>query len=89
MKQQTFITELLNNNDKMVNFERWSYKNMKTCLANHKKLLLGFYGYKNLYAKDIEQSKNIICTKTTYDINDIMIEELVFKMDIQEFLENY
>ena len=57
MKQQTFITKLLDNNDRMVNFERWTDKRIQTVERKVKELYTKYY---YVYKEDIKKAKYIV-----------------------------
>ena len=76
---QTFLSKLIDDNGKMVNFERWNYKSINTVIKNLKEL------YKNsIYRKDIEKSKKIVIYQTNYSCTP---ENKVFEQDIKKFLK--
>ena len=35
MKQQTYITSMRNSSGKQIDFERWNYKRIETCIKKH------------------------------------------------------
>ena len=64
MKQQTFVTRLEDKQGRMINFERWSYKNINTVLKN----VLELYSSNLwLYNTDIEKSESLAIYKTSND----------------------
>lgn len=79
MKEQTFISYLEDENGKMIDFERWTYKKVETVLKSVKEL------YKHpIYSGNLKRSKNLSiyatpegCSKGKY---------LVLKMPITEIL---
>ena len=39
MSSQTFLTRLLDNAGKQIDFQRWAYKRAQTCVDKHRQLL--------------------------------------------------
>lgn len=79
MKQQTFITKLLDNNNRMVNFERWADKRIQTVERKVKELYTKYY---YVYKEDIEKAKYIVI----YEASDNEKQTEVKRMLVNEFL---
>lgn len=79
MRQQTYITKLKDENNRTVNFERWSYKKISTIEKKLKELYINYY---YVYSEYIERSKYItICEASN---NEKQTE--VKRMLVNEFL---
>lgn len=81
MKTQTYITKLLDDNNKMINFERWSYKRIETVERKVKEL---YTRYDYVYKKDIEKSTYI----AIYDAIDNENQKEVKRYLIKDFLQS-
>ena len=81
MKTQTYITKLLEDNNKMINFERWSYKRIETVERKVKEL---YTRYDYVYKKDIEKSTYI----AIYDAIDNENQKEVKRYLIKDFLQS-
>jgi len=79
MKQQTFITKLLDNNDRMVNFERWTDKRIQTVERKVKELYTKYY---YVYKEDIKKAKYIVI----YEASNNEKQTEVKRMLVNEFL---
>ena len=79
MKQQTFITKLLDNNDRMVNFERWTDKRIQTVERKVKELYTKYY---YVYKEDIKKAKYIVI----YEASDNENQTEVKRVLVNEFL---
>ena len=79
MKQQTFITKLLDNNDRMVNFERWTDKRIQTVERKVKELYTKYY---YVYKEDIKKAKYIVI----YEASDNENQTEVKRMLVNELL---
>lgn len=79
MKQQTFITKLLDNNNRMVNFERWTDKRIQTVERKVKELYTKYY---YVYKEDIEKAKYI----AIYEASNNEKQTEVKRILISEFL---
>ena len=79
MKQQTFITKLLDSNNRMVNFERWADKRIQTVERKVKELYTNYY---YVYKKDIEKAKYI----AIYEASNNEKQTEVKRMLVNEFL---
>jgi hypothetical protein len=77
-KQQTFITKLIDENNKMIDFERWADKRIKTVESKLKELYTRYYG---IYKNNIEKSEYIVIYETLNN-NDIEVK----RINIKEFL---
>ena len=80
MKTQTYITKLLDNNNKMINFERWADKRISTVERKVKEL---YTRYSYVYKEDIEKSTYIVI----YDAVDNEDQKEVKRYLINEFLQ--
>ena len=80
MKVQTYITKLVDNNNKMINFERWADKRITTVERKLKEL---YTRYNYVYKKDIEKSTYIVI----YDAVDNENQKEVKRYLINEFLQ--
>jgi hypothetical protein len=78
-KQQTYISKLLDNNNTMINFERWSDKRIQTIEKKLKKLYTKYY---NLYKKDINKAEYIVI----YEASDNNKQYEVKRIKIKDFL---
>ena len=79
MRQQTYITKLKDENNRTVNFERWSYKKINTI---EKKLRELYTNYYYVYKEDIKKSKYI----TIYEASNNEKQTEVKRMLVNEFL---
>ncbi len=79
MKQQTYITKLLDNNNKMVNFERWADKKIKTVEKKVKELYTKYY---YVYKADIKKSTYL----AIYEASNNEKQTEVKRVLINEFL---
>ena len=79
MKKQTYISCLEDENGKMINFERWSYKNINTIVNKLKTL----YQY-SIYKSSLEKSKTLVIYETPDGYNKNKIP--VLKIAIDELL---
>lgn len=77
-KQQTFITKLLDTNNNIVNFERWSDKRIQTVERKVKYL----YNNYSIYKSDIEKSVYI----AIYEASDNNKQTEIKRYPIAEFL---
>ena len=80
MKEQTFITILEDENNKMIDFERWSYKRASTVERKVKELYTKYY---YVYKKSIENSTYI----TLYEVTCNGTQNEVKRYLISEFLK--
>ena len=80
MKTQTYITKLLDNNNRMINFERWADKRISTVERKVKEL---YTRYSYVYKEDIEKSTYIVI----YDAVDNEDQKEVKRYLINEFLQ--
>ena len=80
MKTQTYITKLLDNNNRMINFERWVDKRISTVERKVKEL---YTRYSYVYKEDIEKSTYIVI----YDAVDNEDQKEVKRYLINEFLQ--
>ena len=78
-KEQTYIIYLENKNGILVDFERWAYKKLETCID--KTLTLHCRGY-SLYKNDLIKTAKIVAYKTN-DGNEIK----VWDISINEYME--
>ena len=79
MKQQTFITKLLDSNNRMVNFERWADKRIQTVERKVKELYTNYY---YLYKEDIQKAKYI----AIYEASNNEKQTEIKRMLVNEFL---
>lgn len=79
MKQQTFITKLVDNNNRMINFERWADKKIQTVEKKVKELYTKYY---YVYKADIEKASYLIIYEASNNENQIEIK----RISINEFL---
>jgi len=79
MKQQTFITKLLDSNNRMVNFERWADKRIQTVERKVKELYTNYY---YLYKEDIKKAKYI----AIYEASNNEKQTEIKRMLVNEFL---
>lgn len=79
MKTQTYVTKLVDNNNKMVNFERWADKRITTVERKLKEL---YTRYNYVYKEDIEKSTYIVI----YDAVDNENQKEVKRYLIEDFL---
>jgi hypothetical protein len=77
-KQQTFITKLLDENNSMIDFERWADKRMQTVENKLKKLYTEYFG---VYKEYIEKALYIVIYETKEN-KDIEVK----RINIKEFL---
>jgi hypothetical protein len=77
MKQQTFISKLLDENNRIIDFERWSDKRISTIENKLKEL----YTH-SIYKRDIEKSTYIVI----YEASDNSNQHEIKRMKINEFL---
>ena len=80
MKTQTYITKLLDNNNRMINFERWADKRISTVERKIKEL---YTRYSYVYKEDIEKSTYIVI----YNAVDNEDQKEVKRYLIKEFLQ--
>ena len=80
MKTQTYITKLLDDNNRMINFERWADKRISTVERKVKEL---YTRYSYVYKEDIEKSTYIVI----YDAVDNEDQKEVKRYLINEFLQ--
>jgi hypothetical protein len=78
-KQQTYISKLLDDDNTMINFERWSDKRIQTIEKKLKKLYTKYY---NLYKKDINKAEYIVI----YEASDNNKQYEVKRIKIKDFL---
>ena len=62
MKKQTYITILEDENGREINFERWTYKRVKTCVDKMLDLYSGPWA--SLYREDIDRAARVVCYHT-------------------------
>mgnify|MGYP001451338657 CR=1 FL=1 len=79
MKQQTFITKLLDSNNRMVNFERWADKRIQTVERKVKELYTNYY---YLYKEDIKKAKYIAIYEASNNEKQIEVKRML----VNEFL---
>ena len=79
MKQQTFITKLLDSNNRMINFERWADKRIQTVERKVKELYTKYY---YVYKEDIKKAKYIVI----YEASNNEKQTEVKRMLVNEFL---
>lgn len=79
MRQQTFITKLLDNNNRMVNFERWADKRIQTVERKVKELYTKYY---YVYKEDIEKAKYIVIYEASNNENQTEVKRML----VNEFL---
>ena len=79
MKQQTFITKLLDSNDRMVNFERWADKRIQTVERKVKELYTKYY---YVYKEDIKKAKYIVIYEASDNENQTEVKRIL----VNEFL---
>ena len=80
MRVQTYVTKLVDNNNKMINFERWADKRITTVERKLKEL---YTRYNYVYKKDIEKSTYIVI----YDAIDNENQKEIKRYLIKEFLQ--
>lgn len=80
MKTQTYITKLLDNNNKMIDFERWADKRITTVERKIKEL---YTRYNYVYKKYIEKSTYIVI----YEASDNENQKEIKRYLIKEFLQ--
>lgn len=81
MRQQTFISKILDENGKSVDFERWSYKRLQT-VERKVKELYGSHGNACYYRKLIEESKYIAFYEASNNEKQVEIK----RYSLSEFL---
>jgi hypothetical protein len=79
MKQQTFITKLLDSNNRMVNFERWADKRIQTVERKVKELYTKYY---YVYKEDIKKAKYIVIYEASNNEKQTEIKRVL----VSEFL---
>lgn len=79
MKQQTFITKLLDSNNRMVNFERWADKRIQTVERKLKELYTKYY---YVYKEDIKKAKYIVIYEASNNEKQTEIKRVL----VSEFL---
>jgi len=88
MKEQTFIVELKDKNNSTIDFERFSYKRLNTCINAMIKLYKKafdpycFCGF--LYKENVEKAARIVAYRTDYKTNDA---NKVWDISIDEFIK--
>lgn len=80
--KQTFITKLEDNNDRMIDFERWSYKKILTIEEKTKELYKSFNG---LFLKEAIKKGAIQLSIYKTEVNGDN-EQLIKRMTISELL---
>ena len=79
MKTQTYVTKLVDDNNKMINFERWADKRISTVERKVKEL---YTRYSYVYKDDIEKSTYIVI----YEASDNENQKEVKRYLIKDFL---
>jgi hypothetical protein len=74
MRRQTYITKLKDENNKTVNFERWSYKKISTIEKKLKRLYTEYYF---LYKKDIKKAKYIVVYEASNNEKQIEVKRML------------
>ena len=80
MKTQTYITKLLDDNNRMINFERWADKRISTVERKVKEL---YTRYSYVYKEDIEKSTYIVIYDAVYNEDQKEVKRYL----INEFLQ--
>lgn len=70
MKAQTYITFIKDKSNKTINFERWNFKKVSTCLKHLREL-----AEHPIYRKDFERAAYIAVYKTEAD-GDILVRTI-------------
>ena len=73
-KQQTFVTKLLDSNNKMIDFERWSEKRISTIERKLKEL---YTKYHYTFKRDIEKSTYIVIYEASNNENQIEVKRML------------
>lgn len=79
MRKQTYITKLLDNNNKTIEFERWSYKRIETVERKIKEL---YTRYNYVYKDSLKKSTYIVI----YEASNNEKQTEVKRYLISEFL---
>jgi len=85
MQEQTYITCLINKNGITIDFQRWFYKKLRTCINNtiaHYRSCFSF-----LYHDTLKNTEKIIIYKTEPQTNGIDKEIKMWEVSIDEFIE--
>lgn len=80
MKTQTYITKLLDNNNKIIDFERWADKRITTVERKLKEL---YTRYKYVYNDSLEKSAYIVI----YEASDNNKQTEIKRHLTKEFLQ--
>lgn len=80
MRKQTYITKLLDDNNKMINFERWADKRISTVERKVKEL---YTRYSYVYKEDIEKSIYIVINEASNNEKQTEVKRYLIK----EFLQ--
>lgn len=81
MKKQTYVSYLEDENNKMVDFERWNYKKVNTVIEKVKWLYNNYYP---IYKHSLEKSKVLAIYESPDGINTS--KNPVYKIPINELL---
>ena len=81
MRTQTYITKLLDNNNKTIEFERWSYKRIETVERKIKEL---YTSYDYVYKKYIEKSTYIVINEASDNENQKEVRRYLIKEFLQQ-----
>lgn len=83
MKEQTFVISLLDSKGRTINFERWSYKRLNTCITktveNYREMIKH-----NWFVNDLKDAVKVVAHKTDYDTTDV---NKVWEISMDEFWE--
>lgn len=64
MKQQTFITILIDSTGRQIDFQRWSYKQAKTVERKIRELYSPAMRFASLFKRDLEKAAFVQCFAT-------------------------
>lgn len=77
MKKQEYISKQYDKNGNILNFERWSFKNVNTCIDHHLEILRSFG---EIY--DVDKTETIIFYATPDGVNEKYIAGELSREDI-------
>lgn len=77
MKKQEYISKQYDKNGNVINFERWGFKRVNTCIDHHLELLRSFGG---LY--DLDKTEKIVFYATPDGVNEECIAGELSREDI-------
>lgn len=80
-KQQTFIIRLEDKDGKLVDFERWAYKKVETCIQ---KMVELYSTYSGIYERNLVKAARVVAYPTPDGYNR---ESPVWSVSVEEFRE--